>query len=151
MSGFFFGEGNVGKAPALRYNAVNGEQRAVLNMSVRFDHRVQDDEGVYKDEGGFWAAVSYWGKRAEHVAKLLKKGARVSVQGEQFCEVWADEETGEEKSRMKINASFVGIDPLCVESVTFKKRSEPEDQPQGQNEQSVSLEEAAPYEDDITF
>lgn len=151
MSGFFVGEGNVGNAPVLRYNAVNGEQRAVLNMSVHFDHRVPDEGGGYKDEGGFWMAVSYWGKRAEHVAKLLKKGARVSVQGEQYREVWADKETGEEKSRMKINASFVGIDPLCVESITFRRRSESDEQPQALGAQPISPEEDALFDDDIHF
>ena len=146
MSGFFVGEGNIGETPTLRYHAVDGEQRAVLNMSVYFDHRVPDEDGVYKDEGGFWMPVSYWGKRAEHAARLLKKGARVSVQGEQYRDTWTDKDTGEEKFRTKIKASFVGIDPLCVESITFKRRSESEEQ---SSAPSSPTAEEVPYDDDM--
>lgn len=150
MSGFFFGEGNLGDAPTLKYHtAEDGKHHPVINVSVRFDQQVPDGGGGYKDAGGYWLPVSYWGKRAEQVAKLLKKGARVTVRGDLYLDVWTDKETGEERQRMKLKADYVGIDPLCIDAVTFKKRSESDEQPPSLGAQSVSTKEEADYDDDI--
>ncbi|MGH8547463.1 MAG: single-stranded DNA-binding protein [Methylococcales bacterium] len=93
MSNQFSGIGNLGTDPALHSVTVNGEDRQVAEMRVYFDRSVPKENGEYQDEGGFWLTVSLWGARAEPAVKILKKGARVQVDGILRAES-RDDETG---------------------------------------------------------
>ena len=124
MANRFEGRGNLGSDPVLKYVEVAGEKRAVCEMRVYFDRQVKDGED-WKEQGGFWLKVSYWGKRAEQAGKVLVKGCRVFVVGTLVQDTWTDKETGEEKSRLVLDADSVDIDLMRVESVRFvEKRGE---------------------------
>jgi single-strand DNA-binding protein len=125
MGSRFEGRGNLGNDPVLKFvDVAGGEKRAVCEMRVYFDRQVKDGDN-WKEQGGFWLNVSYWGKRGEQAGKLLAKGCRVSVVGVLVQESWADKETGEEKSRLVLDAESVDLDLLRVESVRFvEKRGE---------------------------
>jgi single-strand DNA-binding protein len=122
MSNRFEGVGNVGATPEVRWVGVRGEQRPVLELRVYFDRRVQKGEGKFEDDGGFWLTVSQWGSRAEGLAKLLQKGSRIQVIGTLRQEQWEDRESGANRSELRITAEAICIDPVCLESVTYRPR-----------------------------
>lgn len=126
MKNFFFAEGNIGRDPVLKYVPVKGESKAVLEMSVRFSFDKLDSvSGEYKDNGGFWGTVSYWGKRAEAAHKTLRAGVRVFVVGEQSQEEYIaskGEREGQVVTTTNINATHIGLSLLGIESVVFSPR-----------------------------
>jgi len=120
MSNQFRGVGNLGQAPALQRVLVDGEQRPVADLRVYFDRSVPVRDG-FKEDGGFWLNVTLWGPRAETAAKVLAKGARVEVAGQLRQETWEDEE-GQARTELRLTATSIAIDPLCVESVHYRSR-----------------------------
>ena len=124
MSNRFEGRGNLGSDPVLKYVDVSGDRRAVCELRVYFDRQVRDGD-EWKEQGGFWLDVAYWGRRAEQAGKLLAKGCRVSVVGALAQETWADKTTGEERHKLVVDADSVDLDLMRVESVKFaEKRGE---------------------------
>lgn len=69
--------GNLGADPELR---MTGSGQAVLNMRLATTENYLDRNKV-KQESTEWHNVVVWGKRAEALAKILSKGARVLVEG----------------------------------------------------------------------
>ena len=124
MSNRFEGRGNLGSDPVLKYVDVSGEKRAVCELRVYFDRQVRDGD-EWKEQGGFWLDVAYWGRRAEQAGKLLAKGCRVFVVGTLVQETWADKTTGEERHKLVLDADSVDLDLIRLESVKFvEKRGE---------------------------
>ncbi|HID7198038.1 TPA: single-stranded DNA-binding protein [Klebsiella pneumoniae] len=109
-SNHFAADGNLGQAPKLETVTVDGQQRDVLNFSVYVERRIPDGNGGFEDKGGFWLPGSLWGRRAKLTHESLKKGMRVHVVGELRWEPW--EQDGEQRSRMKLDAKAVYIDPI---------------------------------------
>lgn len=125
MSNSFSSFGNVGAAPTLRRVPVDGEQRAVADLRVYFDRRIHKGDGRFEDEGGFWLTVSVWGTRAENVARLIQKGARVHVVGVLRQETWNDRETGQPRSEMRLaieRQGSIALDLMCLESVAYRPK-----------------------------
>lgn len=106
----------------LRTVQVNGEDRSVVDLRVYFDRSVPQGDGTFEDEGGFWLSVSLWGSRAESAAKVLRKGARIQVEGQWREESWESDD-GQTHTALRLTANRLGIDPLCLESVTYRQRS----------------------------
>ncbi len=121
MSNQFTGIGNVGTAPTLRNVQVGGEPRDVVEVRVYFDRRVRKGDG-YEDKGGFWLTVSYWGAQAGKLAEVVQKGARVQVAGSLRQETWNDRESGEARNELRLTAETITIVPMCIESLTYRKR-----------------------------
>ena len=122
MSNQFQGVGNLGVAPTLTAVNVAGEARKVANMRLYFDRQIAKGDDGYADKGGFWLSVDMWGFRAEEAIRLLKKGSRVFVQGMLREESWK-EETGEERTALRLTVDYFAIDSICVESLQFKEKS----------------------------
>lgn len=126
MKNFFFGEGNLGHDPILKYVPVKGSQKAVLEFYVRISYDKQNTEtGEYEDNGGFWASVSYWGKRAEAANKILKSGMRVFVIGEISQDDYVaskGEREGQVVTATNVTASHVGLSLLGIDTVTVTAR-----------------------------
>lgn len=125
----FFGKGNLGAKPTLKHVPVMPaeEPMALAEMRVYFDRARPDGNGGYKDEGGFWANVTIWGRKAERVAKLLPKGARICVLGTICKDRWADKETGETHERDAIVAEDITLDLSRVEAIQLRPTRERED------------------------
>ena len=70
--------------------------------------------------GGFWADVTIWGEKAERIAVILPKGARVFVIGTLRKERWTDKETGEARERDSIVADDITLDLSRVEEVRLR-------------------------------
>jgi single-strand DNA-binding protein len=127
MSNEFRGTGNIGQAPTLRTVKVNGEDRSVVDLRVYFDRRILMKDGSYEDDGGFWLTVSVWGSRADNASKLLSKGMRIEVIGALRLETW--ENDIEVRTEFRLTADKISIDPICLDSVTLRKRTGIADEP----------------------
>src|SRR5512135_2079420 len=105
----FIGKGNLGGKPSLKYVEIKSseEVRPVAEMRVYFDHRRPDGDGNFRDEGGFWAEVTIWGKKAESAARVLPKGARVCVFGTLYKQRWTDKQTGQAREEDAILAEDI--------------------------------------------
>ena len=120
MSNQFSGVGNLGTDPEVRF--VKGERGdiPVAEMRVYFDRPVPNGQGGYENKGGFWLTVSLWGSRAESTARILKKGTRVQVDGILREENCTNPENEQERSALRLTASRIGIDPICIQSIAYR-------------------------------
>ncbi len=123
MATRFSGRGNLAEAPTLKTVEVGGEYRQVAQMRIYFDRPVPADEDDFKDKGGFWLDVNCWGRRAQHAARVLPKGARVHVEGNLAQEIWKDRETGGDRSKLRLNADYIALDLSRVEAITLRPKS----------------------------
>ena len=118
MQNLFIGKGNLAGSPKLeRINGRNGEF-VVANMRVMFGRYGQNTEGQVEQIGGFWREVEIYGPKAEACAKLLRKGARVLVIGEER-EYTGTDDDGNEVQVIKVVAEDVTLQLSRVESITF--------------------------------
>src|SRR4051812_7887651 len=78
--------GNIGSDPDMKYTA-NGDGR--LTFNVASNGRRRDQSGAYVDETT-WVRCTVFGKRAETLANLLRKGMRVYVDGRLEARPWKD-------------------------------------------------------------
>ena len=69
--------GNLGADPELR---ATGGGQAVLKLRLATAERYKDNSGEWKERTE-WHSVVVWGKRAEALARMLRKGSRVLVEG----------------------------------------------------------------------
>lgn len=122
----FSGTGNLGVTPVLRHVQVGDETRPVTDLRIFFDRRVKQEDGSYEDQGGFWITTSVWGWRAEAIAKLLPKGARVYASGRLRQETWQDD-GDEQHSRLQLDADYLTVDLVCIEQITLRSTREAEE------------------------
>ena len=101
--------GNLGRDPELRY-APSGTAVAAFSMATT--ERKKNDKGEYADETIWWR-ITAWGNTAEFVAKHMKKGARLLVQGKVTPDpetgaprIWTDKE-GKARASYEITATLV--------------------------------------------
>jgi single-strand DNA-binding protein len=73
-----FIQGNLGQDPELRYTQAG---QAVLNMRLATNEQWVDQPTGDLREKTEWHTVVVWGKRAEGLNKVLKKGMRLFVEG----------------------------------------------------------------------
>ena len=78
--------GNLGQDPELRYTQ---NQIPVVNFSVATTESRMDAHGNKVDQTE-WHRVIVWNKQAENVAKYLKKGRSVLVEGKITYRKWQD-------------------------------------------------------------
>ena len=139
MANSFVGRGNLGAEPEMRFvKAAGNETTKVLNLRVFFDRPIPDGAGGFKDQGGFWLDVSYWGNNAERIATVLQKGMRILVTGSLRLNSWQDKQTGEEKSNLQLNAERIDLDLGRVEQVVLVQRQQSEPQQAPSNQDSYS-------------
>ncbi|MGH8655044.1 MAG: single-stranded DNA-binding protein [Gammaproteobacteria bacterium] len=126
MSNQFIGRGNLGADPELKHVELEGESRRVAELRIYFDRPIPNGEGGFTDKGGFWLPVNLWGPKAEVVARHLRKGARVRVEGTLVQDTWEDRD-GAEVSRIEVQADSVDLDLARVEAVTFRPKTDAAD------------------------
>ncbi len=131
MSNVFVGKGNLGTAPTLKRVSVKGEDRAVCELRVFFDEYSRDAEGEIQQSGGFWLTCSAWDRQAEAAVKLLRKGARVKIEGRLREETWQDKASGEMKSEFRLAVDDVTLALSRIESVLFREKAADSSQEDG--------------------
>lgn len=90
--------GNLGADPELR---MTQSGQAVLNIRLATAESYLD-KGGERQERTEWHSVTVWGKRAEGLGKILRKGDRIFVEGSIRTSTY--EKDGEKRYRTEINA-----------------------------------------------
>lgn len=94
--------GNLGADPELRFTTAG---KAVLNMRIATSETWLD-ENKERKERTEWHAVVVWGKRAEALAKILRKGSSIYVEGQLRTTEYEDKEKNKRR-KTEIVASNV--------------------------------------------
>lgn len=135
--------GNLTRDPELRHTASG---TAVVGIGVAVNRSIKDEnaEGGYREEVSFFDAT-VWGNFGELVARKLRKGDHVTVQGRLKQDTW-ETDGGEKRYKVQIIAEQIDSEGFF--------RSKDED-----NATSAATEStpeaapaaAAPAKDDIPF
>ena len=122
MSNRFIGSGNLGNDPTLT-SPVGEEKRKVADLRVYFDRPVRNQQSdEFEEKGGFWLDVSAWDRLAENVMRLLKKGARIKVEGSLKRNEWQDKESGETRERFVLYADEITLVMSRIETINYQHR-----------------------------
>ena len=99
--------GNVTKDPEMRYTP-NGQ--GVTSFGVATNRRWKDQAGAVQEETQFHDVVA-WGKLAETLTQILKKGAKIAVIGRIQTRSW-EAPDGSKRNRTEIvMEDFVPLTP----------------------------------------
>ncbi len=109
--------GNLGGEPELRVTAGG---TSILTMSVGCNSSYLDRNRV-RQETVEWVRVIVFGKRAEGLAKFLRKGDRVFVEGALKTSSWEDRDTGQKRYKTEVIAKNVLL------GGSNKPRNQPDD------------------------
>lgn len=83
-----------------QYNSQNGNGTVLKNtIAIR---------GKKKDES-YFIDFTAWGKTAEYLAQYSNKGDKIAISGELVQESWQDNQSGQKRSKISINAANVEI------------------------------------------
>ena len=124
--------GNLLQNPEQRTVKVKGQDRRITEIRVFSDvykRDAQDDSLIQDDVKSFPYNVTIWNERlAEEVMKLLRKGARVQVQGQLTVQQWEDEPSGEQRFALHVDADDCTLRLNRIDEIKFKaKRGAPTD------------------------
>ena len=126
--------GNLVRDPELRVTQ-NGYQ--ILSFTIATTRNRKNAAGEWEDYAIF-TDCKLFGKRAESLARILSKGAKVTACGKLGCETWEDKNTGAKRSKHVIEVTQ-------LEFMTGAKR-------ENQQQQAASpYDESAYADDDIPF
>jgi single-strand DNA-binding protein len=99
--------GNITRDPELK-SLPSGQQ--VCSFSVA-TNRVWKDQAGAKQEAVDYHNVACFGKTADNVAKWMKKGNQIYVEGRMTTRSWDDKESGKKMYRTEIIAENVQFGP----------------------------------------
>lgn len=120
MQNLFIGKGNLAQSPELKYLTGARGDFEVATMRVMFGRYGQNKEtGEVEQVGGFWREVEIYGQKARDVARLLRKGNRVLVIGEER-DFMAKDAAGSEVQVIKIVAEDIALQLSRVKSIEFE-------------------------------
>lgn len=100
----WIGFGNLGADPELRFTQAGG---AVLNLRLACTESYLDKDKV-RQERTEWCSVAIFGKRAEALAKFLRKGQALLVEGSLRTSSYDDRE-GVKRYKTEIIASNIVV------------------------------------------
>ena len=83
-----------------QYNSQNGNGLMLKNTIAI--------KGKKKDES-YFIDFTAWGKTAEYLAQYSNKGDKIAISGELIQESWQDNQSGQKRSKISINAVNVEI------------------------------------------
>jgi single-strand DNA-binding protein len=114
--------GRLTKNPTLRYTAVKKTPVAEFRLAV-------NDFVAGQQRTDYFDVVQY-GTRAEALAKHVAKGRLVGVAGKLRLDEWPDKNTGERRSRVRVEANEVDWLPQGTNGTTEPQvDTEPDDEP----------------------
>lgn len=95
--------GRLTRDPELRYTP---QGAAVAELTLASNRRFTKKDGEKVEEVAFIDVVA-WNRLAETMAEYLKKGRQVVVLGTLVQERWDDKDTGQKRSRIRVQAHTV--------------------------------------------
>lgn len=132
--------GNVGNDPEIRI--LNNEQVKVASFRLATTERYKDRNGEVK-ENTEWHQVTAWGKLADIVEKMVKKGSQLFIEGKITTRKWTDKD-GNDRFTTAIRAEGI--------QVLGKKESAPAPAPkQGESTALKALKEEDDPNGDLPF
>ena len=102
--------GNLSRDIELRY-LPNGTAVTDVSLAINSQWKGKDGE---KHEDVTFVDCTLWGKTAELASEYLKKGSSVLFEGSLKQESWEDKQTGQKRSKLKVNVEsmqFLGEKP----------------------------------------
>lgn len=137
MQNLFIGKGNLASSPELKMITGRSGDFEVASMRVMFARYGRDEEtSEVRQVGGFWREVEIYGQKARDVARLLRKGSRVLVLGEERDFMAKDSATGAEVQVVKIVAEDVALQLTRVTKIEFAAPANRQNQPEPSDESS---------------
>ena len=79
--------GHIGNIPELKYTK---NQTAILNISVGVPEKLSSKAPESLKPKTFWHKCRKWGKAAEKLDPMLKKGDKVFIKGTLVYDTWKD-------------------------------------------------------------
>jgi single-strand DNA-binding protein len=121
----FIGRGNIGKPPeGKNVSRKDGSGNFfVVTMRVFFGRYKRTEDGGIEQSGGFWREVELYGQKAQDAFRLLRKGTRVLVVGEEQEFIGTDD-NGNKVQLYKVIADDVALQLTRIESIKFAERVE---------------------------
>lgn len=95
--------GNLGQDPDLKYTQ---SDKAVMTLSLATGESWKDKESGERVEKTEWHRIVLWGDRAEALAKILRKGMMLYIEGRIQTRKWEDND-GRERYTTEIVADDV--------------------------------------------
>lgn len=80
----------------------------VANFALAVNEASKQQDGTWADSASFFD-VQLWGKSAEKLQQYLTKGRQITVQGKLRQNTWQDQQTGQNRSRVVVNAFQVQL------------------------------------------
>lgn len=99
--------GNLTRDPELRYTP-KGTPVAAFGIAV--NRQLRTESGETRQETTF-VDVEAWSQIAERIAKFVKKGSPILIEGRLRLDQWDDKKTGQKRSKLVVvceNFRFVG-------------------------------------------
>ena len=81
---------------------------AVGHLSIACNDSMKGADGQYTDKAHFFE-VTVWGRTAEGLQQYLTKGRQIAVDGRLRQETWTDQQSGQNRSKVTINAQRVQL------------------------------------------
>ena len=81
---------------------------AVGHLSIACNDSMKGADGQYTDKAHFFE-VTVWGRTAEGLQQYLTKGRQIAVEGRLRQETWTDQQSGQNRSKVTINAQRVQL------------------------------------------
>jgi single stranded DNA-binding protein len=97
--------GNCTRDPELRHTPGGA---AVVDLGLAINRNYVNDAGEKKTDTTF-LDVTLWAKTAELVAKYVRKGAPIFVEGRIQMDSWQDKQTNQQRTRLKIVGESVQL------------------------------------------
>lgn len=94
--------GNLGSDPEMRY-LPSGD--AVTNFNVAVNRRIRGRDGGEDREETDWYRVACFRRLAEIANEYLAKGRQVYIEGRPRLSTWDDNQTGEKRARIEVEAT----------------------------------------------
>jgi single-strand DNA-binding protein len=91
--------GNLVKDPEIHHTP-KGTPVANISLGVNESYSIDDE----KRKTTTFVDIQVWGTSAETLAKLVRKGQEIFVDGALRQDVWEDRETGKSRSRLFVKA-----------------------------------------------
>ncbi len=133
--------GNVTKDTEIRYTAGGS---AVMNFGIAYNESFTNNLGLKTDKAHFYDCVMF-GKLAEKLSQMIKKGDGGLVAGKLKQETWTDKNTGQERSKHVIYVDTFNFTTSNANKseLTFVEENIPEPAPRPQQQQQPAVNDRA--------